>query len=541
MLTHCTFLGSGLLCGAGTNVYLNQRLLGATSSLGNTTTFQKLILSGTSTMNEMTLQLTTALTGCPFQMILLAQATALQAVLSAMDHHGCSFDQTLIGTFDVSPQVYEAIASNTLKFAISQQAYVEGASAVVMASLFVTTGETLARSVESSEGYYLSGPVLVDKGNIPSLAEETCELDAFPVCPNTTAANGSEATCPCVNRSQILLAGVTHGLVGDIFWNQVYAAARQAGEDFNVQLRLVRLEPQPTSDEFFATYVNQILAFCNQTNPPISGLFVSLTNNLVVNAVKFCVSKHIPVISINTGSELAIGAGVLAHVGQAEFIAGQGAGQLLIKAGVKQGVCLIQEMNNSALIQRCAGMEDAFNSSSSASFLGSFNVPQANGTEFTSIVENAVGENGTWAGVGALAVTLGQLPYILAVQQRHPSLKIGIFDTSIDLYNAITSKQVLFAVDQNAYLQGYLPIPFLTWYISTGEALVNKFIDSGPQFVTQVPTLAEQSCQNIFFKSCPVNTSIESVDLTSGGSLVFPCATLAILTAVWSLTFGFLS
>ena len=47
---------------------------------------------------------------------------------------------------------------------------------------------------------------------------------------------------------------------------------------------------------------------------------------------------------------------------------------------------------------------------------------------------------------------------------------------------------MLFAIDQAQYLQGYLPIVFLTKYIETGAlplGSVDRVVLTGPQIVTQ--------------------------------------------------------
>ena len=502
-------------------MYLEERYLGLTSILDNAD-ISKLVVDGTSS-SDMSTKLDSKLTGCPFHIVLLAEATPLQYLLDAMDSNGCSYNKTMIGTFDVSPQVYQTIAADKLKFAISQQAYLQGASTVVMATIFATTGKVFAQSAESTEGNYLSGPVLITKDNLPSQLQETCETDAFPVCPNTTAADGFLTTCPCTDRSNVIIAGVTHGVTTDSFWDEVYAAAYQAGKDFGVDLQLVRLTPEATDEALYAKYSQQIYSFCNQV-PAISGIFVSLTNPLIVEAAHYCsLNKSVPVIAINTGSDQIQASGALSFIGQAEFTAGKGAGQRILDAGATKGLCLYHAYNNSALEARCAGMEQAFNETTGATFLGSFYVPPDNGTEYTLTVLKAIGNRGSWNGYGILACGLVQLPFALELLAAHPGLKIGTFDTSSDLYTALSENKVLFSIDQNSYLQGYWPVPFLTWFATTGEALVNKFIESGPRFVTSVPTLPEQACEAVFFDACPNSTLENAAQARSGTYFVTRC------------------
>ncbi|MBK0296965.1 sugar ABC transporter substrate-binding protein, partial [Bacillus sp. S34] len=51
------------------------------------------------------------------------------------------------------------------------------------------------------------------------------------------------------------------------------------------------------------------------------------------------------------------------------------------------------------------------------------------------------------------------------------SAKIATFDVSSDILKLIKSGKVLFAVDQQQYLQGYLPIVFLHLYKTNGNTV----------------------------------------------------------------------
>jgi len=50
--------------------------------------------------------------------------------------------------------------------------------------------------------------------------------------------------------------------------------------------------------------------------------------------------------------------------------------------------------------------------------------------------------------------------------------------------NAIKAGQMLFAIDQQQYEQGYLPIVFLTLYKTNLNTVANDIIQTGPGFVT---------------------------------------------------------
>ena len=84
------------------------------------------------------------------------------------------------------------------------------------------------------------------------------------------------------------------------------------------------------------------------------GLVVSIPDaDALGPSIKAAVAAGIPVISMNSGSDVAQELGVLNHVGQTEYEAGLGAGQRMGEAGVTNALCVNQEVGNVALDQRC--------------------------------------------------------------------------------------------------------------------------------------------------------------------------------------------
>ena len=81
----------------------------------------------------------------------------------------------------------------------------------------------------------------------------------------------------------------------------------------------------------------------------------------------------------------------------------------------------------------------------------------------------------------------GAAPALAALDElgRTGDVLLGTFDLSPDVIQAIIDGNMLFAVDQQQYLQGYLPIVFLTLYrdnlntVGGGQPVL-----TGPGFVT---------------------------------------------------------
>jgi ABC-type sugar transport system substrate-binding protein len=77
-----------------------------------------------------------------------------------------------------SKDVYAAIGDDKLDFTVGNNQYLQGALGIILATLAVTEGQSLAGRT------YNTGPQLLTKANVPSDTIKVCEADAFPVCPN---------------------------------------------------------------------------------------------------------------------------------------------------------------------------------------------------------------------------------------------------------------------------------------------------------------------------------------------------------------------
>jgi simple sugar transport system substrate-binding protein len=77
-------------------------------------------------------------------------------------------------------------------------------------------------------------------------------------------------------------------------------------------------------------------------------------------------------------------------------------------------------------------------------------------------------------------------PALQPVDQAEKTVKITVctFDISPAIVAALVKKQVEFAIDQQEWLQGYLPVVFLANYVRYGSILQNDLILTGPSFVT---------------------------------------------------------
>ncbi len=214
------------------------------------------------------------------------------------------------------------------------------------------------------------------------------------------------------------------------------------------------------------------------------GLVVSIPDpNALGPSIKAAVAAGIPVISINSGSDVAKSLGVLVHIGQTEEQAGIGGGVKMGAAGVKHALCVNQEVGNAALELRCKGFKEGL--AQTGGTITEIGVNLSNPTQTQATIEAALQRDPSIDGILTLGPT-GASPAIKALQDLNKlgKIKLATFDLSSDVLNAIKAGQMLFAIDQQQYEQGYLPIVFLTLYKTNLNTVANDIIQTGPGFVT---------------------------------------------------------
>jgi len=439
-----------------------------------------------------------ALSSCQYDAVLLSGDRTLDFATSVLYSNGCLFSNHLLGTFDTSSQTYDAIATGRLSFAISQQQHLQGALAVAMAATYATAGKRIARSSQSSFGVYFSGPAVVDIASLPSPDRQICVADAFPVCPNTKAPSGrSESNCPCIDRKSIKIGGVLHGTTADAQWDIVFAQARQAADDMGVELILDRFDNQESDEILFTKMSAQILALCNEG---VDGLFVSIPSVNLVSAIEECQRLGISVMSINSGSDISKSINLEHHIGQLEFSAGLRAGLRLVDSGMKRGYCLNNDPENAENQDRCAGLKDSIRLSPGVIYGGEINVPLDKNDQLK-VVEEFVAVGGNWDGISLLLCSPSLTDAALSLQERHPNVLLSVFDPT-DPVKEVIGSRILFAVDQDFYLEGYLPVWLLATYAATGEKLATSFVETGPRFVEEAPSKAQQTCEANLYAVC---------------------------------------
>lgn len=281
----------------------------------------------------------------------------------------------------------------------------------------------------------------------------------------TSAAGGGEGSYG------YKFAVVTHGVAGDSFWDVVKNGAEQAGKDYGVDVSYQGDSDPQKQAQLIDAAVNQ----------KVDGVVVSMANPEAMTApIKHAMDAGIPVITINSGAEQSEALGVLGHVGQDESIAGQAAGKRLKDAGITKLLCVIQEAGNVALEARCDGAEQGFGGSVERLQVNNTDLPAAQATLKAKLQEDPSIDGVLMLGsnVGAIAAQ--------AISESGSKAQLATFDLNPDILQQVKDGKILFAVDQQQYLQGYLPVVMLTLYkanlntVGGGQPVL-----TGPGFVTK--------------------------------------------------------
>ena len=276
---------------------------------------------------------------------------------------------------------------------------------------------------------------------------------------------------------EIRIVVVSHGQAADPFWSVVQNGAAAAGEDLGVTVEYQA--PQTFDMVAMAQLIDAAVA----SSP--DGLVVSIPDAEALGpSIEAAVEAGIPVISMNSGSDVAADLGVLTHVGQTEYEAGFGGGQRMGEAGVTKALCVNLEVGNVALDERCRGFADAL-----AETGGTVEVLAAELADLTATqqaIEAALTADPEINGVLTVGQT-GAAPALAAVESvgKTGEVQVATFDLSPDVLQAILDGNMLFAIDQQQYLQGYLPVVLLTLYARNLNTVANPVIMTGPGFVTQ--------------------------------------------------------
>jgi simple sugar transport system substrate-binding protein len=284
------------------------------------------------------------------------------------------------------------------------------------------------------------------------------------------AADGD--TVDLTQGGDLTIAVITHG-DGGSFWSVAKKGAEDAAKDLGVTLRYSE------SNNDAQQQAQMIEAAVTEK---VDGLAVSAPDpDAISSAVRQAVEANIPVITLNSGLESYQDLGAITHVGQTEGLAGEAAGRALAEQGAKKLLCVIHEQGNISLNDRCAGARKGFGGQvENMQVKGTADV-QTSLTEMQSKLQADKSFDAVLTLNPDIAVAARD-----AIQGAGSDATLATFDLSGDVIQSVSDGEIAFAVDQQQYLQGYLPVQMLMLYkrnlstVGGGQPVL-----TGPSLVTR--------------------------------------------------------
>jgi len=266
-------------------------------------------------------------------------------------------------------------------------------------------------------------------------------------------------------------AVITHSSSGDAFWDRVKSGAEKAGDDYGVKVEYSS-DPDPAKQ---SQLIDGAVA------DKVDGIVVSMANpDGLEDSIKKAVAAGVPVVTINSGVDKFKEFGAITHIGQTETIAGEAVGERLKGEGLKKGVCVIQEAGNIGLEERCKAV--------AATFGGDMTNLQVDGTDDSAVQATITSKLQAEKDIDVVLTLGGQyaIDAVGSVEESGSSAKIATFDLSEDVIKDIQSDKILFAVDQQPYVQGFLGVTTLYLKdINGNDVGGGQPINSGPAFITK--------------------------------------------------------
>lgn len=266
---------------------------------------------------------------------------------------------------------------------------------------------------------------------------------------------------------------VSHGQANDPFWSVVKNGVDKAAKDSGATV------DYRAPETFDMVAMSQLIDAAVNQEP--DGLVVSIPDaDALAPSIERAVAAGIPVISMNSGSDVSKSLGALLHVGQDEFDAGKAAGEKLASMGGKVGICVNQEVGNVSLDQRCAGFSEGFGGKVDV-------IPTQNDpAEVEAKVKAALESNPDIDTIMGLGASLVGEPSIAAVEAvgRTGEVNVATFDLSAGFLEAVADGRAAFGIDQQQFLQGYLPVIFLALNAEYG-LIPGGNVPSGPNLITK--------------------------------------------------------
>jgi simple sugar transport system substrate-binding protein len=302
---------------------------------------------------------------------------------------------------------------------------------------------------------------------------DSSERDAAPV---ERADTVTDAQVQRPIERNVDIAVVTHGEASDPFWSVVRRGIEHAARETGATVSY------SAPDVYEPVRMRELIEVAVANRP--DGLVVSIPDpDALAPALAKASKAGIPIVAINSGRDFYRRVGALLYVGQPEYDAAFAAGRRMGHAGVRNAICVNHEPGVASLRERCRGFTEALATVGGAVRVVTVSVQEP--AEASRRIGAAVSERGVdgllTLGPGAATPALDAL----TTTRRLGKIAFGTFDLSPEVLRAVRAGRMEFAIDQQPFLQGYMPIVLLTQYELYGVLPARgAILPTGPSFVT---------------------------------------------------------
>lgn len=312
--------------------------------------------------------------------------------------------------------------------------------------------------------------MFVRRALVAGFAATAMMLAACSTSDDSGGGSGGDSSAPA-KTSDIRIDVITHAASGDSFWDVVKAGSEKAGDDLGVDLHY-QSAPDPGDQ---STLIDGAVA------DGTDGLVISMANpDGLAASIKAAVAAGVPVITINSGIDDWQAFGAITHVGQSETVAGEAAGQQLNDAGVTDAICVIQEAGNVALEERCRAAASTFDGT-----MKNLQTDNADLQGSQSTIEAQLQADDKIDGILTLGGDMAGAA-VGAVEASGRDIPIGTFDLNAEVAQNVLDGKLLFAIDQQPYVQGYLGVTGIYLKVINGNDIGGgQPINSGPAIITK--------------------------------------------------------
>jgi simple sugar transport system substrate-binding protein len=248
---------------------------------------------------------------------------------------------------------------------------------------------------------------------------------------------------------------ISHAPAGDAFFDTIIRGAKDAAAKDNIAF-------QYASD---GDVTKQSALIQAAIDAKVDGIAVSIPNPEALRPVILkAKAAGIPVVAYNAGDRDWVSTGALSFYGEPEVLSGQAAGKALAKDGLKHALCVVQAQGQVQLEDRCNGMRQSFTG-------GKVDEIFADGTDTSTYVSTVKAKLASDTSIDSV-VTLGPaLGVAVANNIKGGKVKVATYAMNPEVYPLLENGGLIFTIDQQPYLQGYMSIESLWFYKQNGNVL----------------------------------------------------------------------